>query len=79
MRRLRQGAAISAREASGRVGMNLRHWQKIEAAENNTTLKTLARLSLALKVDPAELLADDAQSVPVVQVTTEEKGPSRAR
>ena len=40
--------------------MHWRHWQKIEAGEANTTLRTLARLASALEVDPSELI--DMQS-----------------
>lgn len=41
--------------------LNWRHWQKIEAAEVNATLRTLSRLAGSLKVDPSELLGVPAQ------------------
>ena len=36
--------------------MHWRHWQKIEAGEVGITLRTLAKLSVALGVEPFELL-----------------------
>ena len=57
VRKLREGAGLTAKAASSRAKMGLRHLQSIEAGEMNVTLRTLARLGEALGVDPAQLLA----------------------
>jgi hypothetical protein len=56
-RRLRLDALLTIKQAAGRVGMHWRHWQKIEAGQNNATLATIVRVASALNVTPAELLA----------------------
>lgn len=57
VRRLRAEKQLSTIAASESVGMHWRLWQKIESGENNVTLRTLARVAKALRVDPRELLA----------------------
>lgn len=56
VRRLREAAGLTLEQAAERSGMYWRHWQKVEAGEVNATLRTLARLGLALEVDPGELI-----------------------
>lgn len=55
-RTAREAAGLTLEEAAHRAGIHWRHWQKVEAAEVNTTLKTLARLAEVLDVSAAELL-----------------------
>ena len=57
MRQLRDRAGLTLEEAGHRAAMHWRHWQKIEAGEVNATLRTLARVSDVLQVDPRDLLA----------------------
>jgi transcriptional regulator with XRE-family HTH domain len=57
VRRLRAERAISAVDASELVGMHWRMWQKIEAGDTNVTLRNLARVAKALRVDVRELFA----------------------
>lgn len=57
VRRLRAEQEISAVDASESVGLHWRLWQKVEAGENNITIRTLTRIATALDVDPRELLA----------------------
>lgn len=52
---------ITAKDAAGRALLNLRHWQKVEAGELNITLKTLARLAVALEVDPRDLIGEKSR------------------
>ena len=59
----RAAKGLSARAAGERVGMNLRHWQRIEAASSNVTLETLARLCNALEVDIVQLLREPSIGV----------------
>ena len=49
------------KDASARVKLNMRHWQKIEAGECNVTLQTLAKLGRVLEADPADLIDDPAR------------------
>jgi transcriptional regulator with XRE-family HTH domain len=56
VRRLRMTAGLTLAVASERAGLDLRHWQKIEAAEMNITLGTLAKLANGLGVDVTILL-----------------------
>lgn len=56
VRRIRQEKKLTLEDVAHRAGMHWRHWQKVEAGEVNATLRTLARLSAALGVEPASLL-----------------------
>lgn len=55
VRRIRAARALSAIAASESVGMHWRMWQKIEGGETNVTLRNLARVAKALRVDVREL------------------------
>lgn len=57
VRRLRLERKLSAIDASERVAMHWRLWQKIEAGDTNLTLRTLSKVATALDVDARELLA----------------------
>lgn len=57
MRRLREAASLTLEAASERAEMNWRHWQKVEAGEVNTTLRTLNRIAMALDVDPVDRIS----------------------
>ncbi len=56
MARLRKRRRLSFAELGQRAGLHWRHLQKIEAAESNVTLVTLARLADGLGVDGGELM-----------------------
>jgi transcriptional regulator with XRE-family HTH domain len=56
VRRLRVAGDLTLEEAAHRAELHWRHWQKLEAGEVSPTLRTLARLAEALRVDPRELL-----------------------
>ena len=57
VRRLRAERGVSAIDASEKVEMHWRLWQKLEAGDTNVTLRTLVRVATALGVDPRDLLA----------------------
>ncbi len=57
VRRQRDSRAWSQEEAAQRCGMSTRLFQRIEAADANLTLTTLARLSVGFDVDIARLFA----------------------
>lgn len=57
VRRLREAGKLTVEEAAHRAGIHWRHWQKVEAGETSATLRTVARISNALEVEPGELLA----------------------
>ncbi len=56
VRRIRAHRGITQETAAHAAGIAVRHLQKIEAAQVNVTLDTLAKLAAALDVDIAELL-----------------------
>jgi transcriptional regulator with XRE-family HTH domain len=56
VRALRAKVGMSAREAAERAEIPLRQWQRVEAGEVNATLKTLARIAYALRVDVPALM-----------------------
>jgi transcriptional regulator with XRE-family HTH domain len=58
VRAMRLSKGLTQEAAAGRAGLAPRHFQKIEAAEVNVTLKTLARIAAALGVDVGELLQE---------------------
>ena len=53
----RNKAGMSAKEAAERAEIPLRQWQRVEAGDVNATLKTIARVAYALRVDTLALLA----------------------
>jgi transcriptional regulator with XRE-family HTH domain len=64
VRALRQGQGLTIKQASARVKMHRRFWQKIEAGETNLTLRTLVRLGVALGVHPLQLLEEPTKHGP---------------
>jgi hypothetical protein len=58
VRRSRSKLRLTVKAAAGQTRMHWRHWQKIEAAEVNVTLKMLVRLGTVLCVDPGDLIND---------------------
>lgn len=57
VRKRRIAAGLTQVEFADASGIDVRHIQKIERGEVNLTLRTLARLALALSVDPSELVS----------------------
>jgi transcriptional regulator with XRE-family HTH domain len=55
VRALRTEKGFSVETAAHDGEMHWRHWQKVEAGEVGVTLRTLAKLALALGVEPADL------------------------
>ena len=51
--------SLTQESLANRAGLALRHLQKIEAAQVNLTIETLAKIAAALDVDPKELLTED--------------------
>jgi len=58
LRRIRTAQGLTQEAVARRAGLAVRHVQKIEAAQLNLTLKSLAKLANALGVDPGELLSE---------------------
>ena len=56
VRALRTLRGLSIEEAAHEGDLHWRHWQKVEAGEVGATLRTLAKLAVALDVPPADLL-----------------------
>lgn len=53
--RLRRAKGFTQEELASSAGLVCRHVQKLEAGEVNATLKTVAALAAALRVEPYEL------------------------
>ena len=49
--RLRLGAKLTQVQASERAGLDLRHFQRIETADTNRGLTSIARVAFGLNVD----------------------------
>lgn len=56
VRRLRREHALTIEQAAHEANLHWRHWQKIESAETNATLQTIARIAGSLDVEAADLL-----------------------
>lgn len=56
VRALRAERHLTLEAAAHQASMHWRHWQKIEAGEASITLRTLAKLAVALEREPTELL-----------------------
>lgn len=57
VRRLRLAQGLTLEVAAERADLNVRHWQKIEAAQMNLTISTLVKLANALGSTPADLVS----------------------
>jgi ribosome-binding protein aMBF1 (putative translation factor) len=57
IRQLRESAGLTLAEVSGRVNMELSHWQRIEAGKSNATLATMVRMASALETELTEFFA----------------------
>jgi transcriptional regulator with XRE-family HTH domain len=66
VRTLREGQSLTQEQAAARGKVNRRHWQKVEEGTVNLTLRTLARLGVALGVDPVGLLKEPPARGPSV-------------
>ena len=55
--RIRRARGMTQLMAADRVDMDVRSWQKVEHAESNTTIATMARVAAALDTGIAELFA----------------------
>lgn len=56
VRARRAAHGLSREAAAAKASMDVRHWAKVEAGEHAVTLRTLAKLSIALGVDARDLL-----------------------
>jgi len=56
IRTLRTQRGLSVEAAAHDAEMHWRHWQKIEAGEVGITLRTMAKLTVALGATPSDLL-----------------------
>jgi len=56
VRAIRAAASLTLEEAAHRGDLHWRHWQKVEAGDVGITLRTLAKLSVGLGVEPSALL-----------------------
>ena len=57
LRRCRLAAGLSQEAVAERMGVDRAHVSSMERGQQNVTLMTLGFAALALKIDPAELLA----------------------
>lgn len=64
VRRLRTEARLTIKQCATRSELHWRHWQKIEAGENNATLFTIVRVAEALETTPADLLRAAPEASP---------------
>ena len=55
VRELRLASELTLERASERGGLDLKHWQKVEAGQLNVTLVTLLRIARGLNVEIADL------------------------
>jgi transcriptional regulator with XRE-family HTH domain len=55
IRQLREAAALTLDRASSAAGIDLSHWQRIEAAPKNATVGTLVKVASVLRVEVGEL------------------------
>ena len=58
VRARRTAADLTIKQAASGAKLHWRHWQKIEAGQNNATLFTLARVADVLEVDPSDLFLE---------------------
>lgn len=56
VRGLRTEKGLSLEAVAHEAAMHWRHWQKVEAGDVGVTLRTIAKMAVALGVEPADLL-----------------------
>ena len=56
VRARRRAMGLTQEEAAHQMQLSTRHYQKLEGAELNVTLRTLVRVAAALKLSLSELL-----------------------
>jgi transcriptional regulator with XRE-family HTH domain len=56
VRALRTAHGLSMEAVAHEAEMHWRHWQKIEAGDVGVTLRTMAKLAIALGATPSDLL-----------------------
>ncbi len=61
IRQLREAADLTLDHASSDAGIDLSHWQRIEAAQKNVTVGTLVKVASALRVDVGELFVSSSK------------------
>lgn len=52
----RKELGLSREAAAHEADMDVRHWAKVETGDHGVTLRTLAKLAVALRVEPSDLL-----------------------
>ena len=57
IRAAREAAGLSQEDAAHRAGIDYKRWQRLEAGQVNATVRTLVRVSGAVKTDFWSLLA----------------------
>lgn len=57
LERLRRAAGWTQQQAADASGLDLRHYNKIEHAENNVTMRTIVKLMNGFDATSAELFA----------------------
>jgi transcriptional regulator with XRE-family HTH domain len=57
IRQVREARGLTLDRASSAAGIDLSHWQRIEAAQKNVTVGTLVKIASALDLDVEELFA----------------------
>jgi transcriptional regulator with XRE-family HTH domain len=55
---IRRVAGATQEDLAGRLGIALKNLQRLESGKQNLTLQTIARVAVALEVEPEELLVD---------------------
>src|SRR5690348_574196 len=61
LRALRTAAGLTQKQVAERAELDRRLWIRLEAGQVNMTLHTIARVAVALDVDPAQLAAPRAR------------------
>lgn len=65
IRRLREAAGITGRDAAASVGIHQADWSDLETGKNaNPTLETLRKVANALNCTPVDLLVDTSIRLP---------------
>lgn len=62
IRRIRTAHGLSQEEVAFRAGMKRSYLSELEQGRRNPTVRALARLAVALHVDPRDLLVPDSRS-----------------
>ena len=78
LKQLRYAAGLTQESMANRIGCGLRNYQRLETGQVNMSLRTVARLALALRTEPSQLFAQVGPMIEIERPRSVNIEPPRA-